>query len=254
MDRAFWAVFGFAAAAPLVVTAQGTQFDAALSYSARDEVTLPDRAGEFDNDIALLTTGLSWGAGDGRMRGALEVGFTNNDDWNDDYSSIYGGELLFTRKVGNQRFGLGGRVRAIDELTTSTEVAYSIEHIGSAIDLRGLLGLQLLADEEKVPGREDAGVFAQGEATFYPSNALAVSAGLLADNDGEAYGAAVEYRPRGWGMSFFLDYSQAFNDYRGFDEYDEFTGGIRFVPGSSSLKSQRQGNVGRVMQRYMQAQ
>lgn len=254
MRRAFWAVFGLLAGSPLAAFAQGVEFDAALSYTARDEVTLPDRAGVFDNDIALLTTGLSWGAGDGRMRGALELGFTNNDDWNDDYSSIYGGELLFARKVGKQRYGLGARVRALDELTTSTEVAYSIEYIGSVIDLRGLVGVQLLADENKVPGREDTGVFGQGEATFYPTQSLAVSAALLADNDGEAYGAAVEYRPRGWGMSFFLEYSEAFDEYRDVTEYDEFMGGIRFVPGASSLKAQRQGNLGRVMQRYMQAQ
>ncbi|PWR04195.1 hypothetical protein DKT77_02555 [Meridianimarinicoccus roseus] len=254
MRKAVFIMAALAAVGSAPVMAQGTQFDAALAYTARDEIVLPGQTEKIDNDIARLTAGLSWGAGDGRMRAALELGFGNNNNWNGDYPANYGGELVFARKVGNQRYGLGARLRTLEDLSTTTEIAYAIEHIGNSLDLRGLVGMQLIADETKVPGRDASGFFVQGEATVYASDSLALSAGLLADSDGEAYGAGVEYRPSGWGMSFFLEYSEAFDDYRGFASYDEFAGGIRIVPGTSSLKSQRQGGLGRIMQRYMEAQ
>lgn len=254
MRKAVYAAVGLAMALGGQVQAQGTQFDAALEYSARDEIVLPGDTEKSDNDIARFLGGISWGAGDGRMRAAVELGFGNNNNWNGDYPANYGGELVFARKVGQQRYGLGARVRTLEDLSTSTEFGYSIEHLGNSLDLRGLVGMQLIADEDKVPGRDASGFFAQGEATIYASDSLALSAGLLADNDGEAYGAGVEYRPSGWGMSFYLEYSEAFDSYRGFESYDEFAGGIRIVPGTSSLKSQRQGGLGRIMQRYMQAQ
>lgn len=254
MRRAAFIIIGSLFSGPVTAWAEGPDFDATFSYTARDEIRLPGATEDIDNDLARLTAGLTWGAGDGRMRAALDIGFGNDNDWNGDYPANYGGEFVFSRKVGKQRYGLGARVITLDNLSTSTELAYSIERIGTSLDLRGLVGMQLIADEAKVPGRDASGFFAQAEATFYPSNALAVSAGILGDNDGEAYGAGVEYRPSGWGMSFFMEYSEAFDEYRGVASYDEFAGGIRFVPGTSSLKSQRQSGLGRIMQRYMQAQ
>jgi len=242
--------FGLVAGA---TTAQ--QFDAGFGYTARDEITRPAEPGELDNDIARLTLGLTWGAGaDGRMRGAVELGFANNDDWSGDLTGTYGAELVFARKVGMQRYGLGARYRDDAELTGATEAAYSVERLGEVLDLRGLVGVQLLADADRVPGRDDTTFFAQGEVTVYPSSALALSAALLADGDGEGYGVGAEYRPAGWGVSFYLDYAEAFDSYRGFDSYDAFAGGIRFVPGTSSLKAQRQGGLGRIMHRYFEAQ
>ena len=254
MRRLFFGLLGVLAVLPMGAQSQGTQFDGTFAYTARDEITLPGDTEEIDNDIARFVGGIRWSAGDGAMRAALELGFGNDDNWSGSYPANYGGELVFARQVGNQRYGIGARVRTADQLSTSTEIAYAIERIGTAVDLRGLLGVQLLADDDKVPGREGAGYFAQGEATFYASDALALSAGLLADIDGEAYGLGVEYRPAGWGMSFFLEYSEAFDDYRDFESYDEFSGGIRIVPGSTSLKSQRQGGLGRILQRYMEVQ
>jgi hypothetical protein len=249
---------GIAAAgiAGLVAGAAGAQqFDAGFGYTARDEITKPGTTEELDNDIARLALGLTWGAGgDGRMRGALELGFANNDDWSGDLTGNYGVELVFARKVGNQRYGLGGRFRDDAELTSTTEIAYSIEHLGESLDLRGLVGLQMLADADRVPGRDDNTLFAQGEVTIYPTSALALSAAVLADGDGEGYGVGVEYRPAGWGVSFYLDYAEAFDDYRDVASYDAFAGGIRFVPGTSSLKAQRQGGLGRIMHRYFEAQ
>lgn len=240
-------------------TAGAQQFDAGFSYTARDTITRPGpqpgSTEELDNDLARLALGVTWGAGgDGRMRGAVELGFANNDDWASDLTAKYGAELLFARKVGNQRYGLGARLRDDEELTTSTEFAYALEHIGESLDLRGLVGLQMLADADRVPGRDDNTFFAQGEVTVYPSGALALSAALLADGDGEAYGVGAEYRPTGWGVSLYLDYAEAFDSYRGFDGYHAFAGGIRFVPGTSSLKAQRQGGLARVMHRYFEAQ
>lgn len=244
------------AAVALAAGAAGAQqFDAGFGYTARDEITAPGATEKLDNDFARLVLGLTWGAGgDGRMRGAVELGFANNDDWSGDLTGNYGAELVFARKVGRQRYGLGGRFRDDSELTTTTELAYSIEHLGNALDLRGLVGLQLLADSDKVPGRDDNGFFAQAEMTIYPSDALALSAALLADDDGEGYGVAAEYRPAGWGVSLYLEYAEAFDDYRGVESYDALEGGIRFVPGTSSLKAQRQGGLARIMQRYFEAQ
>ncbi len=246
-------VVGFLACVACVAAAQ--DFDAGFGYTARDEIPKPGTADELDNDIARLVLGLTWDAGgDGRMRGAVELGFANNDDWSGELTGKYGAELVFARRVGNQRYGLGARFRDDTELTSATEFLYSIEHLGDSLDLRGLLGIQLLADADRVPGRDDSAFFAQGEATIYPSSALALSVALLADNDGEGYGVSAEYRPAGWGVSFYLDYAEAFDAYRGFESYDALAGGIRFVPGTSSLKAQRQGGLSRIMHRYFEAQ
>lgn len=235
--------------------ADAQQFDAGFGYIARDEIPDPVTGEELDNDVAGLVLGLTWDAGgDGRMRGAVELGFANNDNWSGDQTGTYGAELVFARKVGNQRYGLGGRFRHDEVLTSTTEFAYAIEHLGDALDLRGLVGVQLLADADRVPGRDDTTFFGQVEATVYPTDALALSAALLADGDGEGFGAEVEYRPTGWGVSLYLSYAEAFDSYRGLDSYDALGGGIRFVPGTSSLKAQRQGGLARVMQRYFAAQ
>jgi hypothetical protein len=249
---------GIAAGAVIGLTAGATgaqQFDATFGYAARDEITEPGTTEELDNDVAALVLGLTWGAGgDGQMRGAIELGFANNDNWSGDLTGNYGAELVFARKVGNQRYGLGARYRSDEELTSTTEISYAIEHLGERLDLRGLVGLQLLADADKVPGRDSNTFFVQGELTLYPTDALALAGAVLADGDGEGFGVGVEYRPSGWPVSLFLDYAEAFDDYRDVASYDSLSGGLRFVPGTSSLKAQRQGSLGRLMQRYFQAQ
>jgi hypothetical protein len=249
---------GVAASAIIGLTtgaAAAQEFDAGFGYTARDEITKPGTTEKLDNDIARLVLGLTWGAGgDGRMRGAVELGFANNDDWSSDLTGNYGAELVFARKVGNQRYGLGARYRDDSELTSATEFAYAIEHLGESLDLRGLVGIQVLGDADRVPGRDDTTFFGQGELTVYASDALALSGALMADADGEGYGVAVEYRPSSMPVSFFLEYAESFDEYRGVASYDEFTGGIRFVPGTASLKAQRQGSLARLMQRYFQPQ
>ena len=53
----------------------------------------------------------------------------------------------------------------------------------------------------------------------------------------------------------FLDYGQAFEDYRSVPEYDAFTGGIRFFPGAgSTLREQRQSSLAVLMRRYVEVQ
>lgn len=255
MRRSKLIICGLLGLAPLSAMAKDPQFDATFAYIARDEIPNTNGIGKSDNDLAGLNAGLTWGAGgDGRIRAALEIGFGNNENWKGNYPANYGGELIFARKVGKQRYGLGARVLSLEDQTTSTEIGYSIEHLGDKIDLRGLAGVQILANENEVQGRDSSAFFLQGEMTLYPSDNLALSGGLLGDNDGEAYGVGAEYRPSGWGFSMFLEYSEAFDDYRGFASYDEFAGGIRFVPGTKNLKAQRQGNLSRLLQRYMQAQ
>ena len=242
-------------ALPAGVAAQDIRFDGSLAYSARDEVVGERDGEEIDNDILRLTAALSWPAGgDGQMRAALEFG-VGNDDFSGDYPGLGGVELAFARNVGAQRYTLGGRVRTADDLTTTTELAYVIERLGEGFDLRGMVGLQALNDPDLVVGRDGSSAFALGEIGVYLTENLVVSGGLMADGDGEVFGAGVEYRPRTLGgISFFLDYGEAFDEYRGVGSYDEFVGGIRIVPGASSLRDARQGNLARVLQRFVEVQ
>jgi len=236
------------------VSAQSPGFEAELAYTAREEV--PDgMGGELDNDIARATLAYAWSAGDGRMRAALEFGGMNNDDWDGDLTAAYGGEIVFARRVGNQRYAIGGRVRTADDLSTTTELAYALQHLAGWGDLRGLVGAQFVAEEDDVAGRDAAGAYVQGEAVFYPSDNWAVSAAALADPDGYGLGLGTEYRPRSWGgLSLFAEYGFAPDDYRDVDEYDALWAGIRFAPGTSSLKAARQGSLGRLMRRVFEVQ
>lgn len=249
------AALGLMAALAGAAAAQGVTFDGGLAYSARDEVTdqsNPDDS--LDNDIARLTTALSWGLGDGRMRAALELGVLN-DDFSGS-SGDYGAELDYGRRVGDTRYGLAARVRSSEELTTTWEVAYGLQHLGERIDLRGLGGLQILEDPDAVRGRDGNSLYGLVEATLYATPNWAVSAGAQADTDGAVWGVGTEYRGRSWGgFSVFLDYGEAFDDYRGVPSYDEFVGGIRFIPGvGNTLREQRQSNLGVLMRRYVEVQ
>lgn len=242
------------------VRAEGVTFDGAFAYSARDEVTDPDNPDEsLDNDIIRLTTALSWGLGDGTMRAALEIGATNND-FNGSYPADYGAELDYGRRVGDLRHGIAARVRSSDELSTSWELAYALQSLHETFDLRGLGGVQLVEDADAVRGRSESSLYGLGEATIYVTQNWAVSAAIQGDLDGAVWGAGTEYRGRRWGnFSVFLDYGVAMEDYRGVPSYDEFVGGIRYVPGASAgaddtLRARRQSNLGLLMRRYVEVQ
>ncbi len=238
---------------PAAAIAQETGFDAALEYAARDELETNDGE-EIDNDFLRLTTALNWSAGDGRARGALELGL-RNEDFNGETLFTGGLEFVFARRVGRQRYGLGGRVRTAEELSTTTELGYAIEHLGNSFDLRGLAGLQLVGDSDEVPGRsDDAGVFGLGELTIYPGDNLALSGGVFGDADGTVFNVGAEYRPGTTPLSFFVEYAEAFDEYRDFAGYDNLSAGIRIVPGASSVREQRQGGLARVLRRPVEVQ
>ncbi|MCA8884475.1 MAG: hypothetical protein KDA50_12135 [Rhodobacteraceae bacterium] len=245
---------GFVAVAlALPVWAGETTFDAGLAYFARDEITLPHGTEESDNDILRLTTAISWSAGDGRMRAALELG-VRNEDFNGSYPAVTGGELVFARKVGDQRYGIGARLRSAEDLSTTTELGYSAEHLGQRFEARGFMGLQYVADPDVVRGREDTGVFGQVDTSLYLSDNWVLDAGLLADTDGEVYGVGSEYRFGGSSFSVYMDYAEAYNSYRGVESYDTLSAGIRFVPGTKTLRAARQSNLNRVMYRMVEVQ
>lgn len=233
--------------------AQGVQFDAAAEYAARDELRLED-GDEIDNDFLRLTFGLTGDAGiDGRLRGALELG-VRNEDFDGDYPAIGGGELVFARQVGRQRYGIGARFRTADELSTTTELGYAAEHLGDSFDLRGLVGVQLIADEDEAPGRDGSGGFGLVEATIYPQDDFALSAGILADGDGEVFSLAAEFRPGAAPVSFFVEYAEAFDEYRDVPGYDNLSAGIRFTPGLSSVRASRQDGLARILRRPVEVQ
>lgn len=249
---ALTALLGLAGAAQ----AEGVTFDGAFSYSARDEVTDQNNPDEsLDNDIIRLTTALSWGVGDGQMRAALELGAMNNF-FDGNYPADYGAELDYGRRVGDMRYGLAGRVRASDELSTSWELAYGLQKLGETFDLRGLAGVQLVEDADQVRGRSESSVYGLGEATIYATPNWAISAAVQGDVDGAVWGAGTEYRGRNWGgFSVFLDYGVAMDSYRDVPSYDEFAGGIRYIPGGGdTLREQRQSNLGVLMRRYVEVQ
>ena len=236
--------------------AEGVTFDGAFAYSARDEVTDQNDPDEsLDNDIIRLTTALSWGVGDGQMRAALEFGAMNNF-FDGNYPADYGAELDYGRRVGDIRYGLAGRVRASDELSTSWELAYGLQRLGEQFDLRGLAGVQLVEDADDVRGRSESSLYGLAEATVYATQNWAISAAIQGDVDGAVWGAGTEYRGRNWGgFSVFLDYGVAMDDYRDVPSYDEFVGGIRYIPGGGdTLREQRQSNLGVLMRRYVEVQ
>lgn len=246
------ALAGLAAMGAGQGAAQSGQFDAALAYSARDEVPGPDGE-QLDNDLARLTAGYAWSVGDGRMRAALEFG-VRNEDFESNPPFIWGTELVYGRRVGNQRYSLGARLRSDEDLSTTTELGYIAQHLGQAYDLRVVLGLQLVGDVDDVAGRSDTSVFGLGEAAFYFSDNWAISGGLLADSDGEVYTVGTEFRPAGASVSLFVDYAEAFDGYRDGDSYDNLTAGIRIVPGTRSLREQRQSGFYRIFQRSVEVQ
>lgn len=246
------AVIAVTGAAPVV--AQNTEFDAALNYAARDEILLPGDTEKSDNDIFRLTTALSWDAGyDGRMRAALELG-VRNEDFNGNFPAVTGGELTFGRRVGNQRYAAGGRLRSAEDMSTTTELAYSAEHFGSLIDWHALVGVQFVGDADAVPGRSGTSVFGQVDANYYVNSNWVITAGVLADTDGEVYAFGTEYRPGDSRLSLFLDYAEAFDEYRGQRNYDSLSVGIRLVPKAKTLRKFRQTNLNRTMFRFVEVQ
>ncbi len=254
------ALVAVAALAASAVRAEGVTFDGGFAYSARDEVTDPDNPDEsLDNDIIRLTSALNWGLGDGQLRAALELGATNND-FNGSYPADYGLELAYGRRVGDLRHGFGARVRSSDELSTSWELAYALQSLHETFDLRALGGVQLVEDADDVRGRSESSLYGLAEATIYATPNWAISAAIQGDLDGAVWGAGTEYRGRRWGnFSVFLDYGVAMEDYRGVPSYDEFVGGIRYVPGASAgaddtLRARRQSNLGVLMRRYVEVQ
>jgi hypothetical protein len=261
MDKTTWAwraalTATLAAAIAGTAAAQGVTFDGALSYSARDELTDPnDPDNKFDNDIFRAMGAVTWSLGDGRMRAALEYGVQNND-FSGDYPWMAGVELAFGRRVGDRRYGIGARVRGAEDLSTTTELGYAMQHLGTRFDLRGLVGGQFIANADDVPGRDnEASLFGLGEATYYATPNLALSGAIQGDTDGWVYGAGVEYSAASWGgISLFLDYAEAFDEYRGQSTYDSLTGGIRIVPGAATLRAARQSNLGLLLRRYVEVQ
>ncbi|WP_193142537.1 MULTISPECIES: hypothetical protein [unclassified Meridianimarinicoccus] len=234
--------------------AQNAEFDAALSHAAREEVTQPGDSDKSDNDISRLAMALSWDAGgDGRMRAALELG-VGNEDFDGPYPALNGFELAFGRRVGMQRYAAGARIRSDDDFSTTTELAYSAEHFGRSIDWHGLFGMQFVADSDDVPGRDGPGLFGQVDGDFYINDNWLLMAGALADTDGAVYGFGTEYRFDGAPISLFLDYAEAFNDYRGQQKYDSLSVGIRIMPKSKSLRSFHQSNLSRAMFRLVEVQ
>lgn len=241
-------------AAFVVTIAAGTgtralaqDFDLALSYSARETMNTSD------NDVLRLNSGVSWGVGDGKMRAALELG-VRNENFQGPYPSVTGAELQFARSVGNNRYGIGARIRDAEDLTTTSELAYTVEHFGSAITWRGMGGFQHLANTGHVQGRSQSSGFVQGEADLFLTDNWSVSAGLMADADGQIWGLGTEYRPSGWRTSLFLDWGHALTDYRGVSGYNDLTGGIRFIPRADTLRSFRRSNIARMMFRFVEVQ
>ncbi|MCA8879068.1 MAG: hypothetical protein KDA73_03735 [Rhodobacteraceae bacterium] len=253
----YLAALGMAAALSAgAAQAQGTRFDGAVSYSARDEVKDENNTDEhIDNDIFRITAGLSWSAGDGRARAAIELGVMN-DFFDGNYPGDYGMEVDYARRVGNQRYGIAGRVRTSEELSTTLELGYALQHLGETFDLRGLAGFQFITDPDKVRGRDGNSIFGLGEATLYATPNWAISAAVQGDTGGAVWGVGTEYRRKNWGgLSVFLDYGQAFDDYRSVPEYDAFVGGIRFFPGAgNTLREQRQSSLALLMRRYVEVQ
>lgn len=238
---------------PALAFAQSLQIDGALAFTTRDEVAA-DPDGDDDSDILRLITAASWSLGDGRLRAALEFGLGDSDEA--EYSGLAGGELLFARRVGQQRYGLGGRLRASDQLGRSTEIAYIAEHLGDTVYARGMGGVQAIADTDEVVGRDDdLSFFALGEAGVYLSPNFALSAAVMADGDGEVYGLGAEFSPSAaTGISLFVEYGEAIGEYRDDSGYDELAVGLRFVPGAGNLRAARREGLGRMMQRFVEVQ
>src|SRR6056297_3361368 len=197
-------------------------WDAELSYAARDDAG----AGSGENDFARVSAGYAWPALDGRLRSGIELGL-RNDDHAGDQATMAGLELTFARRVGNNRFAFGGRVRNAEGRTTTGELLYGVERFGGSFDLRGVIGLQGLSDTADVEGRAKASAVALGEASFWLTTDLVASAGLSGEADGGLYTLGVEWRPRGASYGLFLDWGQAIDEYRDVAGYADLSGGIR---------------------------
>lgn len=246
MKQAFRALCAIFLAGP--VGAQDMpSFDASVTYADRDAVTEGVEGG--GTQISRLTVGYTYSALDGKMRLGAELGGPA-----DGFDGAWGAEADFARRVGNQRFAIGARVRGAEDLTTTTELIYGLEHFGEAIHLRGNLGLQGVADDDALSNRAQASGFLLGEAGLWLGDDWVLTAGLQGDSDGALYTLGTEYHPDGWPVSLFIDYGAAADDYRGSSDYADVSGGIRFVPSRLSLKSFRRGTLQRIFYRPVEVQ
>ncbi|MFV0244554.1 MAG: hypothetical protein ACK5IB_05965 [Qingshengfaniella sp.] len=223
------------------------RFDGALAYSARHTI---DRR---DNDIFRLTAGYSWSAMSGRIRTAVELG-VDNEDFSGSYPANTGLEVDFARRVGDNRFALGARLRHDDQQSTTAELAYGIQHFGTALDWRGVVGFQGVADHGEVDGRDGASAFGIATATIWLDGEWAVDAGLEGDSDGLLYTIGTEYRPQGSAISLFALWGHAVDEYRGKPQYNDLTAGIRVVPARMSLRSFRRGSLSQIFSRAVEVQ
>ncbi|MCV6596561.1 MAG: hypothetical protein OIF40_05685 [Mangrovicoccus sp.] len=223
------------------------EWDGSFSYAAR--ATLEDS----DNDIIRATIGATWRVEGGQWRGAAELG-VRNEDFSSSYPANLGAEISRSWGTGWGRHSVGGRIRWADDRETSGELAYSAERFGNAIDLRGMLGVQYVTGAEDLTERTETSAFGQIEAIWFPLDDLALWAGLMGDADGDIGGIGVEYRPRRWPVSFFMEWGHTLVEYRGLEGYNDLYGGIRFVPRSRSLKQHRRAVTDRSFARYVEVQ
>ena len=117
-----------------------------------------------------------------------------------------------------------------------------------------MVGVQGVTNSEELDDRDDSSVFGLAEATWFPTDNIALWLGIMGDSDGDIGAIGAEYRPSDWPVSFFLEWGHTLVEYRGFEGYNDLYGGLRFVPRSRTLQEHRRAVTDRSFLRYVEVQ
>ncbi|MEM8553633.1 MAG: hypothetical protein AAGF71_02285 [Pseudomonadota bacterium] len=242
--------------ATLSAHAETAVFDGSLVYSARHSLLTPSTGGS-DNDLFFTTVGASWTWPDRTTtRVGIIAGAASDEDL-DRQTGVGGFELLHAWSDPKHRTGAGLRMVWADDLTSTVELGVTHERFGVLADwtdVRLVAGAQFVQDDDLVTRRSAQSAFGLGEASFYPGQNSAVRVAVLGDADGELAILAFEQRLWRLPISFFVEYAETQTDYRGFQGYNDLTGGFRFVPRKRSIKEDSRAGLARTFNRYVSVQ
>jgi len=219
--------------------------DYEVSYAARETLSTTD------NDIFGAEIGFNWWQGNTGTRVELSVGSRVEDEF-DSGSLLLGLEAVRFRDRDLGRLGWGGRIDYAEEATTTGEIGMATQGFYDRFSLRAAAGLQGSLDD--VEFSDDGGVFGVAEATWYPSDALALRIAIQADGSGELAGFGFEWQIARSDFSLVAQSAFGIGEYRSSDSYDDLTVAIRYTPGAGSPKRRDRTTGDQLLKRLVDVQ
>ena len=219
--------------------------DYEVGYAARETLSTTD------NDIFGAEIGFNWWQGSQGTRAELSVGSRVEGEF-DSGSLVLGIEAVRFQDRGPGRLGWGGRIDYAEDATTTGEIGIATQRFYDRFSLRATAGLQGSLDD--VEFGDDGDVFGVAEATWYPSDALALRIALQADGSGELAGFGFEWQIGRSDFSIVAQSAFGIGEYRSSDSYDDLTVAIRYTPGAGSPKRRDRTTGDQLLKRLVDVQ